>query len=282
MGAAGRCRSWRLTALGACLAEGQGPIITAPRASLRRLVAIPLCVALVLLVIMSAASQARSSVASGSSCAHPWQATYQTGGPNGGFEGDERHIHIDGTPRLLNWSVRAGYVICNVHIQLANGRSAAPTTIYPYTTPTPLGGEYRAPHGPHSPLRTAVITAARSAVAPGASCNYPVFSSQSVDGFPSDGSDTTDYSVKVKVVRDPNPGSAEPMRLRLEVAVHNPRAVICRAFLTIFPLNPEGFIRDETAEAHPVTISPSGVVTSTDVEVPSDDGYAGVAYARLR
>ena len=116
---------------------------------------------------------------------------------------------------------------------------------------------------------------------PGANCNYPVYSSQSVDGQPANGSDTKDYSVKVKIVRDLNPGSTEPMRLRLEVTVHNPRVTICRAFLTVFPRNAQGFIREETAEGHPVMISPGGTVTSGDIEVPADDAFAGVAYGTI-
>jgi hypothetical protein len=232
---------------------------------------------------LSLAASSTSASTTGSTCAHPWTATYLVGGPGGGFEGDQHAIHMSGTPRSLSWvAIRPRSVICSVRIQLADGRIVAPTKLLPYSSPTPTGGEYRAPHGTHSPLRQIVVTAARSPVPPGASCNYPVLSSQSVDGAPSTGSDTKDFSVKVKVVSDPAPGTKAPMSLQLVVTIHNPRIEICRAVLTVYPPNPEGYIRAETAEVHPVAISPSGTVTSSDVVVPSDDGFSGVAYARLK
>jgi hypothetical protein len=243
------------------------------------------CLATLIVVeLVPAAISSARATATGSSCEHPWQATYQVGGSGGGFEGDQKRIYMSGTPRRLSWVVwpKAGNVICSARVRLADGRWVGPTKLLPYTTPTPIGGEYRAPHGPHSPLRTIIVTAARSQVPPGASCNYPVFGSQSVNGAPAAGSDTKDLSVKVKIVSDPNPGSTEPMSLRLEIDIHNPRVVICRASLTVLPRNSEGFIRDETAESYPVTVSPDGTVTSEDIEVPADDGFSGIAYARLQ
>jgi hypothetical protein len=216
--------------------------------------------------------------AQGSSCAHPWRASYLVGGPEGGFEGDQKRIEMSGTPRKLTWVVwpEQGNVICSVRIELADGKLGRPTRLLPYSTPTPVGGEYRAPHGPHSPLRAVIVTAAKSPVPPGSSCNYPVFGSQSVDGAPAEGADTKDLSVTVKVVSDPNPGSTEPTRLRLEVDIHNPRVVICRAFLTVVPSDGHG------AKTIPVSITSGGTVTSEDIEVPADYAFAGVVYARLR
>jgi hypothetical protein len=246
----------------------------------RRLGAVAVALAVAIMGSSLAASSTGAS-ATGSSCAHPWTATYEVGGSGGGFEGDQQVIYMSGTTRLLNWDVRQGRVICSVRIQLADGRLAAPTKLLPYSTPTPTGGEYKAPPGPRSPLRKVIITAARSPVPPGTSCNYPVFSSDSIDGSPSNGSDTKDFSVKVNVVHDPEPGSAKPMTLRLVVTIHNPHIAICRAELTVFPPNPQGFIRGEAAKPHMVAISPSGTVTSRDVVVPSHDAFAGVAYARI-
>lgn len=241
---------------------------------------------LAVMAALSLMAESAGAWATGSNCTHPWTATYQVGGPGGGFEGDQHAIYMSGTPRSLSWVVvRPRSIVCSVRIQLADGRSVAPTKLLPYSTPTPTGGEYKAPHGSHSPLRQIIVTAARSPVPPGSSCNYPVLSSQSVDGAPSNGSDTKDYSVKVKVVSETNPGEPKPgafMTLRLVVTIHNPRIEICRAVLTVFPLNPEGFIRAATAEAHPVVISPGGTVSSGDVVVPATAGYAAVAYARLK
>jgi hypothetical protein len=141
------------------------------------------CLAALLVIGASLpASSADGQASLGSSCARPWQAIYRVGGSNGGFEGDQTHIYMSGTPRLLNWlAYRPRSVICSARIQLANGRWVGPTGLYPYTTPTPTGGEYKAPH---APLRTAIVTAARSPVPPGASCNYPIFSGKRSMAFP--------------------------------------------------------------------------------------------------
>ena len=215
----------------------------------------------------------------GSSCAYPWRASYVVGGPGGGFEGDQKHIEMGGTPRKLTWDVwpAHGNVICSVRIELADGRLARPTKLEPYTTPTPTGGEYRPPHGPHSPLRAVFVTAAKSSVPPGASCNYPVYGSLSINGVPDVGGDAKGLNANINVVSDPEPGSSEPMRLRLEVHITNPRIVICRAYMTAIP--PHG--NAETAKTYPVTITPGGIVTSEDVEVPSDYSFSGIVFARL-
>jgi hypothetical protein len=181
------------------------------------------------------ASSADGHARLGSSCAHPWQATYRVGGSNGGFEGDQAHIHMSGTPRLLNWvAERPRSVICSARIQLTNGRWVGPTGLYPYTTPTPTGGEYKAPH---APLRTAIVTAARSPVPPGASCNYPIFSGEAVDGFPSQRSDTKDFAVKRKIDSETKPKEALPGDLttfQAEVIAYNPRLVMCRLSVSEF------------------------------------------------
>jgi hypothetical protein len=102
----------------------------------------------------SSMAEASAASATGSSCAHPWRASYVVGGPEGGFEGDQKRIEMNGTPRKLTWVVwpEQGNVICGVRIQLADGKLGRPTKLLPYATPTPVGGEYREPHGPHSRL----------------------------------------------------------------------------------------------------------------------------------
>jgi hypothetical protein len=203
------------------------------------------------------------------------------GGRGGGFEGEQKRIEMNGTPRKLTWVAwpEQGNVICSVRIELADGKLGRPTRLLPYATPTPVGGEYREPHGPHSPLRAVFITAARSPVPPGASCNYPVFGSQSADGAPAEGADTRDLSVKVKGVSATSPGEPKPgssMTLRVEVQIHNPKIVICRAYMTVVPSDGNS----EAAKTFPVKIGPNG--TSQEVEVPEEDAYSAVVYARLR
>ncbi len=64
----------------------------------------------------------------------------------------------------------------------------------PYPTPTPSGGEYRESRGSRSPLHLIVITAARSPVPAGSSCNYPLSSGLTLGG---PAGDTKDFSVNV-------------------------------------------------------------------------------------
>jgi hypothetical protein len=127
---------------------------------------------------------------------------------------------------------------------------------------------------PASPKHRGVTSAVR-AKAPGSSCRHPVYSSQSLDGAPGQRSDTKDFGVKVTTVSDPNPGSSDPMTLQLEVTIHNPRVVICRAVISA--VTPD----NQHLTEYPVRISPRGEVLST-VTIPARDNYAGVVYARLR
>ena len=84
----------------------------------------------------SADTTGRSAgAAAGSSCAHPWQAIYRAGGPHGRFEGDKQIYMAGEIPRLIQWSVRVGYLICSARIQLANGRWVGPTSVGPYLNP---------------------------------------------------------------------------------------------------------------------------------------------------
>ena len=237
-------------------------------------------VALMAITSWAGGAQAAGSARPGSSCAHPWRASYVVGGRGGGFEGDQKHIEMGGSSRKLTWDVwpEQGNVICAVRIELADGRIARPTRLDPYPSPTPVGGEYRAPHGPHSPLRAVFVTAAKSPIPPGASCNYPVHGSLSLNGVPDFGGNAPGLNANIVTVSDPEPGSSEPMRLRLEVHITNPRIVICRAYMTVVPS--EG--NSDTAKRLPVAVTPSGTVTSGDVEVPSDASVTAVVYARLR
>ena len=214
----------------------------------------------------------------GSSCAHPWQARYQTGGHGGGFEGDQSHIAMSGEPRNLTWDVKPGNLICSVRIQLGDGQWVRPTKLFPYRTPTPIGGEYQAPSGAHSPLKLAVVTAARSPVPPGTSCNYPVYSTEAVDGAPGQGSDTKDFGVNVRTISETNPGEPIPgakTTLSLVVTVHDPRVELCHAYIAA--IAPDFSHEDE----HLVHISSHGGESSA-VTIPATYASAGIVYARLR
>lgn len=240
------------------------------------------------LAVAAGPARIAGSWRAGSSCAHPWPAAiYRAKRPNGEFAGDHHHIYMSGAIHDLNWIVQPekGNVICSARVRLANGRWVGPTRIYPYPTPTPIGGEYKTPSGPHSPMREVIVTAARSPVPPGANCNYPVFTARAVDGGVSEGSDAKDYSVSFKVVHESNPGEPLPTAtrtVRLQVVIHNPHVAICHAFLTVFPPNAQGYLRDETAKSLPVGITPNGTVTSPDITVPANWILSAIAYARLK
>ncbi len=218
---------------------------------------------------------------SGSTCAHPWQASFQVGGPNGRFTGDQTLIRMGSSlgpiPRSVDWSVRAGYVICSARIQLADGRWVGPTRVNPYPTPTPIGGEYTAPQGPHSSLRGVFVTAAHSPVRPGANCNYPLFSGFAVDGASSQGSDLKDFTVKYKLDRESKPGEPSVGALttfQAEVIVTNPRIVMCRVVVKEFMgSRPPG-------RNYPLSIGSHGGLSSR-LTLESRIPFSIAGYARL-
>ncbi|HEY7829530.1 MAG TPA: hypothetical protein VIC06_03075, partial [Solirubrobacteraceae bacterium] len=201
----------------------------------------------------------------------PWQAIYRVGGPGGGFEGDQKDIPMSGTPRLVNW-VAPGprSVICSARIQLTDGRWVGPTRLYPYATPTPIGGEYQTQHG--SRVRTAIITAARSPVPPGASCNYPLFSGLAVDGYPSQRSDTKDFTVQYKFDSQTNPDTPGALTtFQAEVSVSNPRLIMCHLFVSEIK---------GSGRTYRLNIGPHGGLSSR-LTLESRIGFGILGYARL-
>lgn len=243
----------------------------------RTLAMLGTCLVVGLVGLVLSASSARAT-ATGSTCAHPWQADYRVGGPNGQFEGDQTLIRMGSAlgpiPQSVDWSVRAGYVICSARIQLADGHWVGPTRVNPYPTPTPIGGEYTAPPGPHSPLRTVIVTAARSPVPPGANCNYPLFSGFAVDGAHSQKSDIKDFTVEYKRDSETKPGEPSVGALttfQAEVIVTNPRIVMCRLVVNEFK---------GSRRSWPLTIGPhSGLSSRLTLESRIPFGIAG--YARV-
>jgi hypothetical protein len=83
-------------------------------------------------------------------------------------------FYTPGTAAMIEWTVPSGYVICSARVQLADGSWAAPTGLLPHATPTPRGGWYEETSNPASRFTAVAITAAKSPVAPGTSCNYPI------------------------------------------------------------------------------------------------------------
>jgi hypothetical protein len=226
----------------------------------------------------AAIATGRSAGASGSTCAHPWQADYRVGGPNGHFDGDLTLIRMGSAlgpiPRSVDWSVRSGYVICSARIQLADGHWVGPTRVEPYATPTPIGGEYTAPHGPHSPLRTVIVTAARSLVPLGANCNYPLFSGFAVDGAHSQKSDIKDFTVGFKRDSENKPGETgegDFTTFQAEVIVTNPRIVMCHLVVNEFK---------GSRRSWPLTIGPHGGLSSR-LTLESRIGFGIAGYARV-
>jgi hypothetical protein len=235
------------------------------------------CLVAGLMGLVPSAGSARAT-ATGSTCAHPWQADYRVGGPNGHFDGDLTLIRMGSAlgpiPQSVDWSVRAGYVICSARIQLADGHWVGPTRVEPYATPMPIGGEYTAPQGPHSPLRTVIVTAARSPVPPGANCNYPLFSGFAVDGATSQKSDTKDFTVKHKLDSENQPreaGEGNSTTFQAEVIVTNPRIVMCRVVVNEFK---------GSGRSWPLTIGPHGGLSSR-LTLESSIGFGIAGYARL-
>ena len=241
-----------------------------------------LALAAVVGVSLSATSIASaSSPCPGSSCAHPATASFKPGDDNflGGGRAEIAYGIQTEHPWWVVWSVRKGYIVCSARVQLRDGAWVRPTRLSPYATPTPWGGEYRESRHSRSPLRQVVITAARSPVTAGSSCNYPLWSAQTLGG-PS--GDTTDMSVNVLFpgYQGDGTGLETTFKFQLEVTVNNPRVVICSAELTVNPPNAEGFFRSNLYTEYPVAIPPHGGRSAILGPVSTDDGITGRAYGR--
>src|SRR5665213_552458 len=69
-----------------------------------------------------------------------------------------------------------------------------------------------------------VFAASAKKPKPGSSCAHPLFSGLSGEG--PDG-DLREFTVKPKILSDPEPGSSKPMTFELEVTVINHHILIC-------------------------------------------------------
>lgn len=171
----------------------------------------------------------------------------------------------DGSPWLVEWSVKPGYVICNARIQLRNGSLVRPTRLIPYSTPTPTGGEYIEPHKTHSALGSIVVTSAKSPVPLGSSCNYPLESEWTSRGVV--GSGAGDFSIEI-LGYNPNLPINTPQPIRLGVAVKSNRVAICpKAEIEVFT-HTQAEITNETPgpgtlHRYSVSMEPQGGESST-------------------
>ena len=60
-----------------------------------------------------------------------------------------------------SWTMKPGYVVCSVRIELVDGSLVPPTTVFPYPTPTPTGGQYDETSDPASRFSSITIAAAK-------------------------------------------------------------------------------------------------------------------------
>lgn len=232
-------RSNRVAVLGACFAA--------------------VVVAVVILAIAPIASGASAQMAvgaPGASCANPEVGSEQLL-PTLASLSFTPHIDILQFPPTTEWSVPAGYFICGTRLQLADGSVASPTYVFPSATPTPIGGQYDETAGdPGFALATITVTAAKSPVLPGASCNYPQEST--LTGTVSHAGPKSHVSVNVVEV--------SPTRLRLKLKPHKADLVLCpKAYIFLRLINAEGIPARRLV--FPVSVKPHGGLSST-VTVP--------------
>jgi hypothetical protein len=264
MRAGRRRRSRRLGALGVCLVA----VVVGAGSSLGS--------------SASAQLPARASAATlGSSCAHPATVTFKPGEVSNVGSGPARiAIEIQTKhPWWVAWVVRAGYIVCSARIQLRDGSWVRPTRLRPYQTPTPWGGEYKEAARSRASLRQIVIGAARSPVAAGSSCNYPLASYMTLGG---PAGDTKDISVNILEpgYQGNGTGLETTLNFQLEVTIHNPRIVVCAAGMTVYPLNEEGFVRSNRYKEYPVAIPSHGGLSRVLGPVSTSGGITGQAFAR--
>jgi hypothetical protein len=109
---------------------------------------------------------------------------------------------------------------------------------------------------------------------PGSSCTHPLFSGESVDGSPSQKSDTKDFIVKFKLDSETKPKEALPgdfTTFQAEVIVYNPRLVMCRVVVSEFK---------GSGRTYPLKIGPHGGLSSR-LTLASSIIFGILGYARL-
>jgi hypothetical protein len=163
----------------------------------------------------------------------------------------------------VEWYTLPGYIICSTRIQLANGSVVPPTHIYPYATPTPIGGQYNETSDPATFVSVVTGTAARAPVPAGRSCNYGIESSLS-QTIAHNGPRP---AVSVKLIE------VSPTALRLKLTPRKPNLVLCPiADLNLWFTAASGDILRPVIV--PVSVKPHGGLTPV-VTVPASSYRAG-------
>jgi hypothetical protein len=212
----------------------------------------------------NASSSSRTAAAPlGSSCADPEVLSMGPGDARLSFDPGNHIELIDGPPLAYNgpasmeWSVPPGYVICSTRIQLANGSVVPPTDVFPYSTPTPTGGQYDETSDPASAVNTLTIAAAKSSVAPGTSCNYPQESS--LIGTVSHAGPKSQVSVNLVKV--------SPTVIRLKLKPHKANLILCpKADIYLWLTNAQGIPTERLA--YYVSVKPHGGLSSA-ITIPA-------------
>lgn len=119
---------------------------------------------------------------------------------------------------------------------------------------------------------------ARTTPKPGSSCAHPVYSSQTLGG---PAGDIKDFRVRFKTVSNPEPGTPTPETEQVEVAVTNPRIIICSAIVTDLGYN-HATGRYEHARRHVyhLSIGPHGGLSSS-ITVPANAHVVAQVFARI-
>jgi hypothetical protein len=210
------------------------------------------------------ASAAASTGALGASCATPYVLSegYGNTAPILTDTDSANVIGLGGfyPPGVLSWeswTMKPGYVVCSVRIQLEDGSLVPPTTVYPYPAPTPTGGQYDETSNPASRFSSITIAAAKSSVPAGSSCNYPQESS--LRGTITHNGPKSPVAVKLVDV--------SPTSVRLKLTPHSSNLVLCpKADILVSLTNAEGLPIKQLSFY--VAVKPRGGLTSV-VTVPT-------------
>lgn len=212
----------------------------------------------------------RAAQALGSSCQHPLVVVAKPHEPEAKVL---PHFTLGGEgPNTVSWMVTSNYVVCSARVQLQGGAWVKPTSLWPFATPTPTGGEYVETGDPKSRFRQIVVKYAKSAVTRGSSCDYPLGS----NGLHSAAGDNKDFGVNWK----PNTPTLD--QYEFDVVIHNPQIVICRAVAWEMEDSKHPGVPDTYRRAYHPTVGPHGGISSP-LPAPKLDGWLLVwVYARLR
>jgi len=246
------------------------------------------CMILVFVAISTGSSLARGTHSTGSSCAHPYRATFTLKAGNNSEEvlptrSNPINISLIDTsrPRSIDWSVvRKGYMICQVRIALQNGGFGKPSRLFPFTTPMPTAGEYDETANPASRIRSVEVMAAKAPIPPGGNCNFPLETRRNQDE--SHSGDSRDFTVEILFRSTGEVEFGEPVRVQLKVTVFHPERVELCPKARIGDI-----LRGKFEHGHVpvrdyyVPIPPNGGLSPV-ISVERGEGFGANVYARLK